>query len=80
MAAHRRVQLEQDTICWKAQIKQEAAHVSLKKVEMKAKFNLLEAQKEASAIEAEACILNYDESKAFGNLPDEKKRLAPMCG
>ncbi|XP_052069035.1 uncharacterized protein LOC127708232 [Mytilus californianus] len=62
---------EQEAIRRKAQIKQEAARVSREKTELKAKLNLLEAQKEAAAAEAEARILEYDDSQALDDLPKE---------
>ena len=64
---------EQEAIRRKAQIKQEAARVSREKAELKAKLNLLEARREAAAAEAEACILEYDDSQAFSDLPNEKE-------
>ncbi|XP_052105202.1 uncharacterized protein LOC127738110 [Mytilus californianus] len=69
--AQRKVQLEQEAIRRKAQMQQEAARVSREKAELKAKINLLEAQREAAAAEAEARILEYDDSQAFGDIPDE---------
>ena len=57
----------------KAQFEQEAARVSRKKAELKANLNLLEAQREAAAAEAEARILEYDDSQALDDLPDEAK-------
>ncbi|XP_076089919.1 uncharacterized protein LOC143061943 [Mytilus galloprovincialis] len=71
--AHRKMQLEQEAMRRKAEMQQEAARVSREKVELKAKFNLLEAQREAAAAEAEARILEYDDSQAFSELPDEKE-------
>ncbi|XP_052069120.1 titin homolog [Mytilus californianus] len=70
-AAHRKVQLEQEAMRRKAKMQQEAARVSREKAELKAKFNLLEAQREAAAAEVEARILEYDDSQAFSDLPDE---------
>ncbi|XP_071150458.1 uncharacterized protein [Mytilus edulis] len=64
---------EQEAIRRKAQIKQEAARVSREKAELKAKLNLLEARREAAAAEAEARILEYDDSQAFSDLPNEKE-------
>ncbi|XP_076078783.1 uncharacterized protein LOC143048795 [Mytilus galloprovincialis] len=64
---------EQEAIRRKAQIKQEAARVSREKAELKAKLNLLEAHREAAAAEAEARILEYDDSQAFSDLPNEKE-------
>ncbi|XP_076102597.1 uncharacterized protein LOC143071864 [Mytilus galloprovincialis] len=72
-AAHRKTQLEQEAMHRKAQMQQEAARVSREKAELKAKFNLLEAQREAAAAEAEARILEYDDSQAYSDLPDEKE-------
>ncbi|XP_076109616.1 uncharacterized protein LOC143078648 [Mytilus galloprovincialis] len=72
-AAHRKTQLEQEAMRRKAQMQQEAARVSREKAELKAKFNLLEAQREAAAAEAEARILEYDDSQAVSDLPDEKE-------
>ncbi|XP_076074970.1 uncharacterized protein LOC143045968 [Mytilus galloprovincialis] len=72
-AAHRKTQLEQEAMRRKAQMQQEAARVSREKAELKAKFNLLEAQREAAAAEAEARILEYDDSQAYSDLPDEKE-------
>ncbi|XP_076071585.1 uncharacterized protein LOC143042967 [Mytilus galloprovincialis] len=66
-------QRKQEAMRRKAEMQQEAARVSREKVELKAKFNLLEAQKEAAAAEAEARILEYDDSQAFSELPDEKE-------
>ncbi|XP_071152766.1 uncharacterized protein [Mytilus edulis] len=74
-AAQRTVQLEQEAMRRKAQMQQEAVRVSREKAELKAKFNLLEAQREAAAAEAEARILEYDDSQAFSDLPDEKEDL-----
>ena len=43
-----------------------------KKAELKANLNLLEAQKEATIAEAEARVLEYDESHDFSEqLPDQ---------
>ncbi|XP_071161241.1 uncharacterized protein [Mytilus edulis] len=64
---------EQEAIRRKAQIKQEAARVSREKAELKAQLNLLEARREAAAAEAEARILEYDDSQAFSDLPNEKE-------
>ena len=72
-AAQRTVQLEQEAMRRKAEMQQEAARVSREKAELKAKFNLLEAQREAAAAEAEARILEYDDSQAYSDLPDEKE-------
>ncbi|XP_071151136.1 uncharacterized protein [Mytilus edulis] len=72
-ALFRQNEMEQEVAQRKAQMQQEAARVSREKVELKAKFNLLEAQREAAAAEAEARILEYDDSQAFGDLPNEKE-------
>ncbi|XP_071139793.1 merlin-like [Mytilus edulis] len=66
-------QRKQEAMRRKAQMQQEAARVSREKAELKAKFNLLEAQREAAAAEAEARILEYDDSQAYSDLPDEKE-------
>ncbi|XP_071175485.1 plectin-like [Mytilus edulis] len=62
---------EQEAIRRKSQIK--SARVSREKSELKVKLNLLEARKEAAAAETEARILEYDDSQAFSDLPDEKE-------
>ncbi|XP_076082666.1 uncharacterized protein LOC143053771 [Mytilus galloprovincialis] len=72
-AAHRKAQLEQEALRRKAQMQQEVARVNRGKAELKAKFNLFEAQREAAAAEAEARILEYDDSQAVSDLPAEKE-------
>ncbi|XP_052081320.1 uncharacterized protein LOC127719308 isoform X2 [Mytilus californianus] len=80
--AQRKVQLEQEAaqrkaneIRRKAQLEQEAARVSRERAELKANLNLLEAQREAAAAEAKARILEYHDSQALDDLPDETEDL-----
>ncbi|XP_052091094.1 uncharacterized protein LOC127727986 [Mytilus californianus] len=70
-ALFRQIEMEQEAARKKAQMQQEAARVSREKADLKAKFNILEAQKEAVAAEAEARILEYDDSQALDDLPNE---------
>ena len=72
-AAHQRAEMKREAIRRKTLMEQEAARATREKAEIKAAMNILEAQREAAAAEAEARVLEYDGSQAFSDLPDEKE-------
>ncbi|XP_071147619.1 MAP7 domain-containing protein 2-like [Mytilus edulis] len=71
--AHQRAEMKREAIRRKTLMEQEAARATREKAEIKAAMNILEAQREAAAAEAEARVLEYDGSQAFSDLPDEKE-------
>ncbi|XP_071122109.1 uncharacterized protein [Mytilus edulis] len=72
-AAHQRAETKREAIRRKTLMEREAARATREKAEIKAAMNILEAQREAAAAEAEARVLEYDGSQAFSDLPDEKE-------
>lgn len=62
-------QLEQEATRRKVQMQKKTARESRRKAELKVKFNLREAQGEATVTQYVARILEYDESQSFGDVP-----------
>ncbi|XP_071151786.1 merlin-like [Mytilus edulis] len=73
-AAQKKAEMEQEATRKKAEMEQEVAQGKVQ-LEQEAAQRTVQLEQEAMPAEAEARILEYDDSQAFSDLPDEKEDL-----